>query len=100
MKKLLSILLLISSFTYGQTLLKLKAIEPAPGINYCIVTNSLGVQTYTPCNSVTGLLPTTTSITINGSTQSFTSTPTFTIAQTLQDVVDNNPHLNGTIYST
>ncbi len=87
MKKLISILLLITSFGYSQTLLKLKAIEYAPGSNYCTVTNSLGVQTYTPCNAVVGLLPSTTSITINGSTQSFTSTPSFTTTQNLQSVL-------------
>jgi hypothetical protein len=81
MKKIL-LLLLISISGYSQTLLKLKAIEYAPGSNYCTVTNSLGVQTYTPCSSLTntiGLLPSTTSITINGTTKSFTSTPSFSV---------------------
>lgn len=95
MKKLLSILLLITSFGYSQTLLKLKAIEYAPGAGYCITTNSLGVQTYTPCSSISGLLPSTTSITINGSTQTFTSTPNFTIQPTLSDVLGYGPSTGG-----
>jgi len=97
MKKILLLLSLITTVSYSQTLLKLKAIEYAPGAGYCIVTNSLGVQTYTPCNAVTGLLPSTTSITINGTTKSFTSTPNFTT--TLQDVVTQSPIVNDPITS-
>jgi len=52
MKKIL-LLLLISISGYSQTLLKLKAIEYAPGAGYTIITNSLGVQTYTPSSSST-----------------------------------------------
>jgi hypothetical protein len=81
MKKIL-LLLLITTASYSQTLLKLKAIEYAPSAGYCVITNSLGVQTYTPCSSITssvGLLPSTTSITINGSTQSLSVNPTFRI---------------------
>jgi parallel beta-helix repeat protein len=52
MKKILLLLLLITTASYSQTLLKLKAIEYAPGAGYCTITNSLGVQTYTPCSSL------------------------------------------------
>lgn len=54
MKKIIP-LLLLSSLVYSQTpnLLKLKQIERSPGVGYCIITNSLGVQTYTPCASLT-----------------------------------------------
>ena len=51
MKKIL-LLLLISISGYSQTLLKLKAIEYAPGAGYCVITNTAGVQTYTPCSSL------------------------------------------------
>lgn len=82
MKKLLPILLLITSFGYGQTLLKLKAIEYAPGAGYVPYTDATGKLTYSLLTTVSptaGLLPSTTSITINGSTQTFTSTPSFTV---------------------
>lgn len=82
MKKIL-LLLLITTASYSQTLLKLKAIEYAPGAGYIPYTNASGVQTYSLLSTVVstvGLLPTTTSITINGVTKSFTSTPSFTIA--------------------
>lgn len=52
MKKII-LLLLISISGYSQTLLKLKAIEYAPGAGYCVITNTAGVQTYTPCSSIT-----------------------------------------------
>lgn len=57
MKKIL-LLLLISISGYSQTLLKLKAIEYAPGAGYCVITNTAGVQTYTLCSSLSGSLTT------------------------------------------
>lgn len=94
MKKLITLLLLITSFGYGQTLLKLKAIEYAPGAGYTVYTNSLGVQTYSLLSVVsptTGLQAPTTSITINGVTQSFTSTPTFTVGDLFSTTSYTNP---------
>ena len=73
MKKIL-LLLLISISGYSQTLLKLKAIEYAPGSGYCIITNSLGVQTYTPCSSLSS-----------------------TLVPTLQQVVTSSPTLTSSV---
>lgn len=81
MKKIL-LLLLITTASYSQTLLKLKAIEYASGAGYCVITNSLGVQTYTPCSTLTnttGLLSNTTTIGINGSVISLSVSPNFSL---------------------
>lgn len=51
MKKIL-LLLLISTASYSQTLLKLKAIEYAPGAGYIPYTNGSGVQTYSLLSTV------------------------------------------------
>ena len=93
MNKLTTLLLIISSVGLGQV--KLNQIERAPSVNYCIVTNSLGVQTYTPCGSVTGLLPTTTSLTINGTTKTFTSTPSYTV--NLQNAINQSDVVDGEV---
>lgn len=75
MKKILTILLFISVYSNAQKLL-LKQIEYAPGSGYCVITNSLGVQTYTPCSSLSS-----------------------TIIPTLQQVVTSSPILNDIITS-
>jgi len=72
MKKIL-LLLLISISGYSQTLLKLKAIEYAPGAGYCVITNSLGVQTYTPCSSLSStVVPTLQQVLTAGNTSTTT----------------------------
>jgi len=54
MKKILSILLLISSFGYSQTLLKLKAIETATaGAGQTVITNTAGTLGFVPEQTLT-----------------------------------------------
>ena len=118
MKKLFLILITLSNYLIAQqtgTLINPAAINGYTTNGKVLMTKTSGSITGVPSwtntipysmltgtptiPSTVGLLPNTTSLTINGVTQSFTSTPTFTIAPTLQDVTDNNPHLNGAIYS-
>jgi hypothetical protein len=86
MKKIL-LLLLISISGYSQTLLKLKAIEYAPGAGYCVITNSLGVQTYTPCSSLSST-NTVQSVTGNGVDNTYPYNPIVTLL--LSDIAANN----------
>lgn len=102
MKKILSILLLISGFGFAQqsgTLLNPKAINGYTVNGKILMTatdgTTTGVPTWTPTiplSKITGtntLLPATTSITINGSTQSLSVSPTFTV-NAVQSLTGNN----------
>lgn len=100
MKKII-LFLLISVTGYSQQLL-LKNISVPTGsyiVGVASGTNSIGTATATiPVSKVTGALANTTSLTINGTTKSFTSTPNFTT--TLQDVVNQSPIISGVLSSS
>ena len=96
MKKTTLILLFITSFVFGQQ--KGSLINPAAINGYTVngkylttATNgtTTGTPTWTntiPFSAITGttsILPTTTSITINGITKSYTSTPSFTVTNSV-----------------
>lgn len=97
MKKII-LFLLISVTGYSQQLL-LKNISVPTGsyiVGVASGTNSIGTATATiPVSKVTGALANTTSLTINGTTKSFTSTPNFTT--TLQDAVNQSPIVSGVL---
>jgi len=114
MKKLFLILITLSNYLIAQqtgTLINPAAINGYTTNGKVLMTKTsgsiTGVPTWTntiPYSMLTstptipstvGLLPNTTSLTINGVTQSFTSTPTFTT--TLQDVINQSDVVDGEV---
>lgn len=114
MKKLFLILITLSNYLIAQqtgTLINPAAINGYTTNGKVLMTKTSGSITGVPSwtntipysmltgtptiPSTVGLLPNTTSLTINGVTQSFTSTPSFTT--TLQDAVNQSPIVSGVL---
>lgn len=94
MNKLTTLLLIISSVGLGQV--KLNQIEKSSGTYSTVTTNTAGVLTFVPEQtlSISG-----SSLSISRGNTIVIPTSTTSPSLTLQEVVNNDPHLNGTIYS-
>lgn len=93
MKKLILLFTLLSTFGFSQTKLSLSQIQYAPGSGYIPYTDATGKQTYTLLSTVSptsGLQASTTSLTINGTTKIFTSTPIFKVGTVKSNTLTTN----------